>query len=39
MASEMEETGAFGQVAATALGAMTQGALSDYLALPLTKGA
>jgi len=37
MASEMEETGAFEQVAATVLGATTQGALSDYLALPLDK--
>jgi hypothetical protein len=35
MASEMEETGAFEQVAATVLGATTQGALSDYLAPPL----
>jgi hypothetical protein len=34
MASEMEETGAFEQVAATVLGATTQGALSDYLAPP-----
>ena len=38
MASEMEETGGFEQVAATALGATTQGAISDYLAPPVDKG-